>query len=335
MIVARPPLDVLDRMRDGEVLGDHAAAAASWVVVTGGGSGIGRALVHHFSKTHLVLTCGRRAHAIEATRANSPHSESVHAVVCDIGTTSGRDALVRALPAGARLDFLVHNAAIGDPASLPNVDIDHFEESLRVNVVAPLALSQSFLPALTRAGGRILHLGTSVAHHPQQGTATYGVTKSAFHRLFLQMNVEGLGVPVGSLSPGLVDTEGVREHVAKARSLTLPHVRFFDDAFEKQWTTPLPLLLQFVDELLAMDADTFGSREWRFSEWRKEKQAAAAHEEARRGLTYGEWKQRMVRDGFVQPDGPSKHGSALVAALAVGAAATAMAVAVGVSLRRR
>ena len=35
------------------------------------------------------------------------------------------------------------------------------------------------------------------------------------------------------LVPGLVDTEGVRDHVAKARRVDLPHVKFFDTAFEK------------------------------------------------------------------------------------------------------
>ena len=42
--------------------------------------------------------------------------------------------------------------------------------------------------------------------------AADGVTKMALHRLYRQLNAEGL-VPVGSLSPGLVDTEGVRDHV--------------------------------------------------------------------------------------------------------------------------
>lgn len=172
--------------------------------------------------------------------------------------------------------LLVQNAAIGDPDPLPQLDIAHFEESLRVNVVAPLALTQAFLPSLQRGSGRVLHLGTSVAFQPQRGTATYGVTKAAFHRLYQQLNAEDLGVPVGSLSPGMVDTEGVRDHVAKARAQSLPHVRFFDEAFDKGWTTPVAELMECVDELLAMDAASFASKEWRFSAWRKERHEAAA-----------------------------------------------------------
>ena len=79
---------------------------------------------------------------------------------------------------------------------------------MRVNVVAPMALTQAFLPGLRAGNGRIMHLGTSVAFRPQEGTLTYGVTKMAFHRLYQQINAEPIGVPCGSLSPGMVDTEG-------------------------------------------------------------------------------------------------------------------------------
>ena len=251
-----------------------------WVVVTGGGSGIGRALVHHFSRTNRVLTCGRRAAPLDDTRSTAPLPDAVTVCACDIGSPVGRSTLVAALPPDAPVALLVHNAAIGDPAPFRELDVAHFEDALRVNVVAPLALSQAFLPGLERANGRILHLGTSVAFNPQEGTATYGVTKLAFHRLYQQLNAEGI-VPVGSLSPGMVDTEGVRDHVSKARAHALPHVRFFDEAFEKGWATPVPELLQFVDELLAMEASDFSKQEWRFSEWRRERAKAAQYAAAR------------------------------------------------------
>jgi len=261
--------------------------ASSWVVVTGGGTGIGRALVHHFSRSHNVLTVGRRRPLLLETKQSAPVPASVVVVTCDIGCRAGREALTCALPTDARIELLIHNAAIGDPGNLRDLDIAHFEEALRVNVVAPLALSQSLLASLKRANGRILHLGTSVAFHPQLGTTTYGVSKMAFHRLYQQLNAEGI-VPVGSISPGMVDTEGVRDHVAKARALALPHVRYFDEAFDKQWTTAVPELMQFVDEVVALDAHEFSRREWRFSEWRKQRAKGVGHAVAQ-SMTYGEW----------------------------------------------
>lgn len=173
---------------------------SSWVVVTGGGGGIGRALVHHFSQTRRVLACGRRRGPLDETVATAPHADAISVVVCDIASQDGRSELLQALPADADVTLLVHNAAIGDPGRIATLDIQHFEESLRVNVVAPLALSQALLPRLRASGGRILHLGTSVAFRPQLGTATYGVSKMAFHRLYQQLNVEAetTGVPVGA-----------------------------------------------------------------------------------------------------------------------------------------
>jgi len=118
-----------------------------------------------------------------------------------------------------------------------------------------------------RGGGRVLHLGTSVAHSPQKGTLTYGITKKAFHRLYEQLNVEG--IVCGSISPGLVDTEGVQDHITKARLCNLPHVAYFDEAFKNDWTTSPEKLVDFIVELLRMDDATFTSKEWSFSEWRQ------------------------------------------------------------------
>lgn len=293
------------------------AQLASWVIVTGGGGGIGRALVHHFSSTRNVLTCGRRLGPLNETVATAPRPGAISAVACDIGTAEGRALLLRSLPESVAVTLLVHNAAIGNPGRIDQLDVHHFEESLRVNVVAPLALSQALLPRLRASEGRILHLGTSVAFHPQPGTATYGITKMAFHRLFQQLNAESTGVPVGSVSPGMVDTEGVQDHVAKARALGLPHVAFFDEAYANGWTTPLPQLMRFVDEVLQMDGEAFGAQEWRCSEWLKHQQqerggtSYAAYEKARRGSA--------TAGAAAEP-----RGAAVAAALVAGFAAGAV-----------
>ena len=147
----------------------------------------------------------------------------------------------------------------------------HFlEQAFKVNVIAPMALTQAFLPGLKAGQGRIMHLGTSVAFRPQEGTLTYGVTKMAFHRLYQQINAEPIGIPCGSLSPGMVDTEGVLDHVKKARANNLPHVKYFDEAYAKNWLTPMEgpkSLLVFVDHLLAMTPEEYCSQEWKYSEW--------------------------------------------------------------------
>lgn len=218
-----------------------------------------------------MLTCGRSLDKLEETVRLAPNHSAVRAVQCDISTEEGQARLRAAIPGDASVFLLVQNAAVGEPARFRDVDTNHLEYAFRVNVVAPLVIARDFLPALQRGHGRILHLGTSIAFTPQIGTTTYGVTKSAFHRLYQQMNVEELGVPTASMSPGLVDTQGVRTHYEQASALSLPHTKFFDEAFEKGWTTDRAQLMQFIDLVLSTPSDVFTAKEWRFSDWNKAK----------------------------------------------------------------
>jgi len=96
----------------------------------------------------------------------------------------------------------VHNAAAGAPGVVGRIDVDEFRAALETNVVAPLALTQELLPALSRgaAPSRVLHLGTSVADRVQKGTGAYGISKIAFRRLAAQCALDlGGAVLCGSL----------------------------------------------------------------------------------------------------------------------------------------
>ena len=244
------------------------ANCRGWIVVTGGGSGIGRAIVKHFSQSFNILTCGRRLEPLEETKTLSRRPENVVTVQTDLSEEADRARFVNSLPGGAGVVLLVQNAAVGDPARLPDVSLSHLELALKVNLIAPLALTQALLPALRLAEGRILHLGTSVAHQPQEGSLTYGITKMAFHRLYRQINAEpDLCVPCGSLSPGMVDTEGVQDHVTKARAVGLPHVKYFDQAYKQGWMTPEENLMVMIEEMMEMEPQLFSSKEWKYSEW--------------------------------------------------------------------
>ena len=65
----------------------------------------------------------------------------------------------------------------------------------------------------------------------------------------------------------MVKTEGVIDHVDKARACALPHVKYFDEAFANNYFTPMDQLMKFVDHLLGLDAETFAEKEWKYSEW--------------------------------------------------------------------
>merc|ERR1712156_943133 len=100
-----------------------AMASCLWIIVTGGGTGIGRAIVKHFSETHKILTCGRRLEPLEETKASSCNPSNVQIVQADIAQDSDRQKLIARLPPDAGVALLVQNAAIGDPDRLPDVDL--------------------------------------------------------------------------------------------------------------------------------------------------------------------------------------------------------------------
>ena len=139
---------------------------------------------------------------------------------------------------GGRLKYLVHNAGVGSPIpDLMGMDSETLAHAFAVNVTAPLALSQLFMPALIEAApARIMFVGAGIADRPQPGTGIYGITKKALARLFDQMLTDFAheGNPdspdVAMFQPGMVDTEGLREHVAAARDCGLPHVKYLDTA---------------------------------------------------------------------------------------------------------
>jgi short-subunit dehydrogenase len=163
----------------------------------------------------------------------------------------------------------VQNAAVGKPFPLGKLPLDHWQYALEVNLTAPLFLTQALMPQLEKGAGRVLHLGTGVAHNPQQGTAVYGITKSAFYRLWQQLNADlvamNSSIAVGSLSPGVVDTSGVREHIEEAREHSLPHVAFFEQTYKDGSLSDPTALASFCMSLLFdVPTDMFREQEWAF-----------------------------------------------------------------------
>lgn len=266
-----------------------------WAVITGAGSGIGASLAHCLSKKGLrVLAIGRRAHKLEEMLKACPeeHSQNIRILSADIASKEGRETILKSIPYEQQEEegaaktknyvlFLIQNAAIGDPGRLLDIDGDHFQYAMNVNVTAPLMLAQQFITHMQQTkdhlqgtvshefscGPRILHLGTSVAFRPQLGTATYGVTKMAFHRLYLQLKEELAsdfkGVSIGSASPGVVDTEGVRTHVQLATQHNLPHVAFFDQVKRDNAMIGADISAeQLANLLLNTSCQEFSAKEW-------------------------------------------------------------------------
>lgn len=250
-----------------------------WAVITGAGTGIGAALAKELTKHDLqVLAIGRRLDPLLQMQKEAPFSEAIFPLAADISTRDGQQKIFDTIPADNYVKFLVQNAAVGVPSRLEDIKQEDFEYAMAVNVTAPLMLTKGFLPQLKRSGGRVLHLGTNVAFKAQLGTTTYGVTKMAFHRLYEQLKVElaGSGVFVATVHPGVVDTEGLWEHIRLANQHQLPHVAYFGQVQKEGKMLTAEFSAKFLTFVLMETKDEEFSQEWHihdekhWSKWKKD-----------------------------------------------------------------
>ncbi|WP_405162034.1 SDR family oxidoreductase [Nocardia sp. NBC_01499] len=175
------------------------------VVVTGGGSGIGRAVARQFAAAGAdVLVVGRTKETLEETAAGT----AMRIEVADVATTDGRDAIVEsAVREFGRIDVLVNNAGITRPAPLGAIDPDIAEQQFATNLVGPLFLTQSAMPHVG-PGGVVVNVTSNSPHQGWPGASVYGATKVAMDFLTKTWALElaERGIRVVSVAPGITGT---------------------------------------------------------------------------------------------------------------------------------
>jgi NAD(P)-dependent dehydrogenase (short-subunit alcohol dehydrogenase family) len=177
------------------------------VVVTGAGTGIGRATARMFAgKGAQVVAVGRRAEPLAEAAAG--HA-GIRPLAADVGAEGAAEEIMRAvMESHGRLDVLVNNAGIVVSGALGTFTRDLIEPQLATNLVAPVMLAQAALPALETSGGVIVNVSTSVGQRAWPGNAVYAATKAALELLTRSWAVElaPRGVRVVAVAPGAIDT---------------------------------------------------------------------------------------------------------------------------------
>ncbi|MFD0413855.1 SDR family NAD(P)-dependent oxidoreductase [Streptomyces sp. NPDC127108] len=121
------------------------------VLITGGGTGIGRAAARHFAAEGAdVLIVGRTGERLTQTAGENPRIRTFVADVADPDAPA--DIVAAAVEAFGRIDVLVNNAAITRPAPLRAIDRKVAEKQLATNLLAPVLLTQHALPHLEGSG---------------------------------------------------------------------------------------------------------------------------------------------------------------------------------------
>jgi benzil reductase ((S)-benzoin forming) len=187
-------------------------SSVKWALVTGAGSGIGRAIALNLSAHGLAVLCvGRRERKLLETKSLAAGSARVEPVVADVSTELGRLAVVRAVETlcSGRLRYLVHNAGVVGPlCRTTELQLGDFRSSMQTNVEAPIFLTRDLFVALKAEKGRVLHVSSGCAHKPSDNWLTYCTSKAALLMAYRCMAQEFKGeVLVGSFKPGIVDSE--------------------------------------------------------------------------------------------------------------------------------
>ncbi|MDQ0713892.1 NAD(P)-dependent dehydrogenase (short-subunit alcohol dehydrogenase family) [Streptomyces luteogriseus] len=186
----------------------NARTAPRTVLVTGAGSGIGRATAHAFADEGAhVVAVGRREAPLVETAGHDP--SRISPLVADVTAADGPETVVRtALDRHGRLDVLVNNAGIVNTRSLRTYTRAGVEPLLATNLLAPVLLTQAALPALEDSRGVIVNVTTSVGQRGWPGNSLYAAGKVALEVLTRSWAVElaPLGIRVAAVAPGAIDT---------------------------------------------------------------------------------------------------------------------------------
>ncbi len=184
-----------------------------WVIITGASSGFGAAAAKAFAAAGAnVLLGARRVDRLEAVAQEARHGAQAKVHALDVSSTPSVDAFaawVRTVT--PKVDVLVNNAggALGLEPVAQGKDED-WETMMQTNVLGVLRMTRAILPLmLNNPGSYILNIGSIAGRVVYEGGAAYCAAKAGELQITRALRLElcGTGVRVGTIDPGLAETE--------------------------------------------------------------------------------------------------------------------------------
>jgi NAD(P)-dependent dehydrogenase (short-subunit alcohol dehydrogenase family) len=234
--------------------------ASKIAIVTGAGTGIGRAvalaLARHGWKVALA---GRRREPLDAVAAEAP-AGATRVVPTDVTSPASVKALFdETVRAWQRVDFLFNNAGIGAPAiPLEDLTVEQWKDVVDINLTGAFLCTQEafrVMKAQDPRGGRIVNNGSISAHAPRPNSAPYTATKHAITGLTKSSSLDGrkYDIACGQIDIGNAATEmaarmatGVPQANGQVAIEPLMDVAHVGDAVLHMAELPLASNVQFM-----------------------------------------------------------------------------------------
>lgn len=184
------------------------------VFITGATSGFGAATARRFAHDGwAVVISGRRKERLRSLGDELGFLAPVHTVVLDVQNADAVREAIGSLPAKFRdIHTLVNNAGLAlAPDAMQRVELADLHTMINTNITGLVNVTHALLPTLIRTGdgATVINIGSTAGEWPYPGSHVYGATK-AFVKQFsynLRCDLQGTGVRVTDLSPGIAETE--------------------------------------------------------------------------------------------------------------------------------
>lgn len=183
-------------------------------IVTGGGSGIGRAIAEGLAEFGAnVVICGRRVSKCEEVCHEISQKTGVQAlpVRCDVSQKEDvKDLVTRAKDHFGRIDILVNNAGIsGKEKPILELEDEEWDSVLNINLRSALLTSKAVVPhMIEQGGGKIINVASIYAFIATRNMAPYCASKGGLIQLTRAMALEWVkyNIQVNALCPGYFET---------------------------------------------------------------------------------------------------------------------------------